>query len=139
MSKISVDGGKTWSEDFEGTISRELDKMGETVYCDGVAMPRASAFRDIYRAAHEGVAGLRKLENLYRDKPWTLEWKVRSADGRESKCYLREVWNGGGLKWGALPDPMYRFATKEEAEDFAKRALWDEKDPWNAKYSIVKI
>ena len=38
-----------------------------------------------------------------------------------------------------MPDKMFRFASKKDAEEFAKKYFWDDKDPHNKTYKIEKL
>lgn len=147
---VSVDGGKTWHE----TVTEALEATGDdSIVISKDARGFGEAFKERLRMHHEMREehfknfGM-KLENRFRDKPWTLEWTWRDYDPktgknyeppRYAKFYLRDTWNGGGMEWGRFPDPYFRFATKEEAEKFAKEVLWDTKDPANRTYKIVRI
>ena len=80
--------------------------------------------------------------NYFRDRPWTFVWysRCKSDSNKLIKSYAVEYWNGGIMTWSYhMPDKMFRFASKEDAEEFAKKYFWDDKDPWNKSYKIEKL
>lgn len=97
-------------------------------------------FRALYRRMHEPIGSYRPtLVNRFKELPWTLRWKCHDYKGNEWYDYIQEVWNGGVMYWGRFPAPSYRFPTKEAAQEWAAKALWDKEDPHNKNYEIVKI
>lgn len=95
-------------------------------------------FRRYWALYHSTGYGYEKPTiNYFRDRPYTFVWYVHN---RNKKLYPVEYWNGGIMKWSYhMPDKKFRFASIEDAQKFAAKYFWDDKDPNNKTYKIEKL
>lgn len=95
-------------------------------------------FRRYWALYHSTGYGYEKPTiNYFRDRPYTFVWYDRN---RNKKLYPTEYWRGGIVTWSFhMPDKMFRFATIEDAQKFAKDYFWDVTDQYNKTYKIEKL
>lgn len=98
------------------------------------------SFKEWYRKLHEIRDRYgHEYINYFKDRTWTIAWRFKNYKGEDLGLhYIKETWNGGVMIWDKRPTNLYRFETKEKAQEFANMCLWDKKDPNNKTYKIVQ-